>query len=263
VVPVSRTDLAAPYHAYRRYGAAGIATLQSQVATLVDTVRAGDRAQAEQAWLRARLTWLRLGQDNAAYGAFGTLGRRIDGTSAGLAGGVEGPRFTGFHRVERDLWGGSSTVVAAADGVTLQRLVARLSGRRVAAWLPASKAGETSWILRVHEILEDALRDSLSGNDDYGSGTTLPSLIADVAATREDLGLLAPLLRARKPRIVARVRHHLRGLDNVVDGMRTDGQWPPLDDLTQRRRQRLNAALGSALEALAPVPDLLPIGRAT
>jgi iron uptake system EfeUOB component EfeO/EfeM len=260
VTPVSKTDLVAPYHAYRRYVAAGIATLQTRVQTLVTAIGGADRSAAEQAWLGARLTWLGLGQDNAAYGAFGRLGRRIDGTSAGLAGGTDDPAFTGFHRVELDLWGSGDLTTAATDAATLQTLVGRLAGRPVASWLPASRAGESGWILRVHEVLEDALRDSLSGHDDYGSGTTLASLTADVAATREDLSLLAPLVRPRKPHLVATARHRLTRVCDVVDALAQGDTWPALADLSQAQRERVDAAVGDALESLAKVPALLPLG---
>ena len=50
--------------------------------------------------------------------------------------------------------------------------------------LPATKLGLTNWTLRPHEVLEDALRDSLTGDDDYGSHTDLDSIAADVSVTR-------------------------------------------------------------------------------
>jgi hypothetical protein len=69
--------------------------LHTQVATLVATVIAGDLAGAKSAWLTAHLTWLKIGQDDGAYGAFGELGPAIDGTAAGLVLGIADPHFTG------------------------------------------------------------------------------------------------------------------------------------------------------------------------
>jgi iron uptake system EfeUOB component EfeO/EfeM len=263
VVPVSRTDLVGPYREYRRYVADHLATLETQLGTLTSAAGGADRSAAESAWLDAHLTWLEIGQDNAAYGAFGQLGRAIDGTSAGLPGGTADPRFTGFHRVELDLWGGSSLATASDDVAVLEQKVTRLTARPIATWLPASKAGESAWILRVHEVLEDALRDSLSGRDEYGSGSTLASVTADVTATHEVLGLLAPLVRARKPHLVAKVDHRLDHLTAVVAGLRGSSGWPPLASLSRAQHERVDAALDAALEILAPVPDLLPIGSNT
>ncbi|MGC4111281.1 MAG: EfeM/EfeO family lipoprotein [Nocardioides sp.] len=263
VTPLSKTDIAGPYRAYRRYVADGIATLQTKVADLSTAVSGGDLATAKSAWLDARLSWLLLGQNNASYGAFGPLGGRIDGTAAGLAGGTGDPAFTGFHRVELDLWDSGDLSAAATDTTTLETLVGRLAARPTGKWLPASKGAESSWILRVHEVLEDALRDSLSGHDDYGSGTTLSSLTADVAATREDLGLLAPLVKPRSPHLVAATRKRLDHLSHVVSALGSGGSYPALSDLTQAQREKVNAAVSGALEKLALVPALLPIGGHT
>ena len=54
----------------------------------------------------------------------------------------------------------------------------------LSTYLPATATGIGNWLLRPHEVLEDALRDSLTADDDYGSGTDLASITADVAAVR-------------------------------------------------------------------------------
>ena len=51
--------------------------------------------------------------------------------------------------------------------------------------------------LRTHEILENALEFQLTGQDDYGSGTTLATTAANITGTRELLQILHPLLVAR------------------------------------------------------------------
>jgi len=262
VVPILAGELVPPMMSYRAYVKSLLTSLQTQVATLVTTVDAGDLAGAESAWLTAHLTWLRIGQDDGAYGAFGELGRQIDGTAAGLVLGTASPDFTGFHKVELDLWTNHDLTAAGADAAKLQALVGALVKRRLAKELPTSVIGLIDWTLRCHEILEDGLRDSLSGNDDYGSGTDLASLTADVAATREVLGLLAPLVAPSSPHLVGRALRELAGLIDAVDATRQDGQWVAASALPLSERERVNAATGAVLETLAPVPDLLQIGNA-
>ena len=115
-------------------------------------------------------------------------------------------------------------------------------------------------MLRPHEILEDALRDSLSGNDDYGSGTDLASVTADVAATRELLTLLEPALLIRAPGLVGTARRQLTAVVRAVDAARVGGAWPAVATLTLGARERIDAAVGAALETLALVPDRLQVG---
>jgi high-affinity iron transporter len=237
-----------------------LSALRRQLGALTDAALAADLAGARQAWLTAHVTWLTIGQDDGAYGAFGDLGRAIDGTAAGLVGGTGNPRFTGFHKVELDLWRRSDPGAAAGDAQHLGRLVARLQvPRAVAAALPATRAGVTAWTLRCHEILEDALRDSLSGDDDYGSGTALASVDADVLATREMLGLLAPLITPRSPYLVGTARRQLTHLTTAIGAAIGEGPLP-IARLARTQRERIDSAIGAVLETLAPVPDLLAIG---
>jgi high-affinity iron transporter len=259
VAPTNPEELLGPLVGYRQYVAAKITTLVGQVATLRAAIAAGDPAPARSAWLAAHLTWLELGQDDGAYGAFGDLGRQIDGTSAGLVGATTNRHFTGFHEVELDLWTRDDLATAAVDAARLQQLVGKLAKLRLATVFSISKVSLTNWTLRCHEVLEDALRDSLTGDDDYGSHTDLQSVTADVAVTRKLLGLLAPLLRPRKPDLVGTARARLTHLDAVIAAAGDDDV--AIAALPRRTRERVDAAVGGALETLAPVPDLLRIGN--
>jgi high-affinity iron transporter len=258
VVPVQPNELIGPLKSYRSYVAGKIATLVTQVGALRAAVDAGSLSSAESAWLAAHLTWLSIGQDDGAYGAFGNLGRQIDGTSAGLVGGVASPQFTGFHKVELDLWTRGDLVTAQADVAELATLVTTLSRLPLSAALPATKLGLTDWTLRPHEVLEDALRDSLTGNDDYGSHTDFETITADVSVTRYLVGLLAPLLTPRAPSLVGSARRELTYLGDVIASSPDDGVV--IAALPQLERERVDAATDAALETLAPVPDLLRIG---
>jgi high-affinity iron transporter len=196
----------------------------------------------------------------SCHGAFGELGRQIDGTTAGLERGTADPGFTGFHKVELDLWTRHDAAAAARDAAWLEALVARLTPARIAAALPTDAASLAAWTLLCHEVLEDALRDSLTGEDDYGSGTDLASVTADIDATREMLTLLAPLLTPRAPYLVATASAQLRTLTEAVSAGEVRGRWVPVASLPEAERERVNAAVGAALETLARVPDLLALG---
>ena len=254
VIPVYSGELYGPLFQYRGYVRGLLTALEGQTATLTADIDAGNLAAAESAWLAAHLTWLRIGQDDGAYGAFGQLGRQIDGTAAGLVRGTADPCFTGFHRVELDLWTDGNLPAAATDAARLQSLVTTLAARNLAKELPTSVTGLANWTLRAHEILEDALRDSLTADDDYGSHTDLASITADVAGTREMLSLLAPLLNPRAPSLVGRARRQLVALDAAVGAA---PQGVAIAALPLGARERIDAATGAVLETLAPVPLLL------
>jgi high-affinity iron transporter len=263
VVPVPALQLDQPMMEYRAYVRRLVSVVEGQLATLSGRLRAGDVAGAESAWLAAHLSWLEIGQDDGAYGAFGDIGRQIDGTAAGLVDGVADRRFTGFHKVELDLWTQHDLSAAATDAAGLARLVARLAARKLGPELPMTPVGLSVWTLRAHEILEDGLRDSLSGDDEYGSGTALASITADVTATREMLMLLAPVIQPRAPRLVGRARRQLVAVLATAQAGRIGGRWVAIARLPPALRERVDAAVGAVLETLAPIPDLIQVAGGT
>jgi high-affinity iron transporter len=263
-VPVVAGQLIVPIRAFRAYVRARLTMLGTQLDTLLAAEQAGDLESAEADWLPAHLSWLQIGEDDKFYTAFGELGRSIDGIAAGLPGGTASPQFTGFHRIEFDLWEQHGTVAAAADTVRLQSFIAEISKVGLAKWLPGTVGGLSAWVLRCHEILEDASRDTLTGADDYGSGTGVASITADVTATREMLTLLAPAIDARSPHLVAAARHRLSYVVHVADSTLVDGRWVGIARLPILQREQLDSAVGSALETLAPISELIHVaGGAT
>src|SRR6202034_701293 len=68
---------------YRGYVSGRLTSLRSRLDGLAAAIAAGKPAAAESAWVTAHLTWLEIGQDDGAYGAFGALGGRIDGRGGG------------------------------------------------------------------------------------------------------------------------------------------------------------------------------------
>ena len=242
---------------YRAYVARKLSTLETQVAAMDAAIRSGDLAKAQSTWLTAHLTWLEIGEDDGAYGAFGALGGKIDGLAAGHRLGTADPGFTGFHRIEFDLWTKHDLQAAANDAAILQHLLAELMKVPLSTYLPGTPTGIGNWLLRPHEVLEDALRDSLSANDDYGSGTDLASTTADVAAVRTLLSELEPVLTPVAPHLLSDAGAQLESLIGAIGKDHENESGMSINDLPTRQRQQVDADIGAALETLASLPDLL------
>ncbi|HTU85142.1 MAG TPA: EfeM/EfeO family lipoprotein [Solirubrobacteraceae bacterium] len=255
---VSIVQLYQPLAVYTQYVSATLAKLRGQLATLQTRLDAGDVAGAQSAWVTAHVSWLALGQDDGAYGAFGNLGNQIDGTADGDVGTTSSPSFTGFHRVELDLWRRHDVAAARTDAATLAKLVSSIDQQTLSQDLPDTTVALDSWVLRCHEILEDALRDTLSGDDDYGSHTGLASIEADVTATREMLHVLTRLIAPRAPGLVQTATAQLAAIDETIGPPRRI----PIVALPELSRQRIDGDVDAALETLAPVSELMQISTA-
>jgi len=255
MVQVTSQQMAPAIASYRAYVTQELALEVTQVQLLQSAVATGQLAAARAAWLTAHLTWHRIG---GAYDAFGYLGLDIDGSADRLQDGVTSPLFTGFLKVEMDLWQDDDVSAAAGDTTTLLGYVHQLIVQFPRESIPA-----TELPLRAHEILEDALRDELSADDDYGSGTDMASVEADVDGTREILSLLAPLLSARAPEFMATVTTQLDTLDAALAATRSGGQWVAVTQVPLAEREQVDGAIGNVLETLALVPELLHVVGST
>jgi len=253
VKPVTLQDLTGPNGAYQSYAAGDLARLAGRVAVLRRALATGALAVARRDWLVAQLDWERVG---ASYDSFGDEGRAVDGLPDGLARGVHSPHFTGLHRIEYGLYHGQS---AARLLPVATRLVRDLATVRKKLTSDDEAGDPTDLPLRVHEILEDALRDHLSGIDDEGSGMAYAETYADTQVTRIVLGEVAPLVTARIPTLVATITRQLDALQAALLATRSRGHWQPMNSVSLSTRQRVDAAIGAVLQTLSIEPDLLEV----
>lgn len=253
VAPVTADDLAGPNGKYQDSARTALDSLHRDVQAIRTDLAADNLAAAKRDWLAAQMNWERVG---ASYDSFGDKGQAVAGLPSGLPGGVTDPGFTGLRRLEYGLYHGQSVA-------QLTRVVERLGPDidAVQADLGSDDlAGDpTNLPVRAHEILEDSLRDHLSGIDDLGGGAAYPQTSADVEITRTILAELSPLITARSPQLVGTASAQLDTLDTALRATRAGEQWQSPSQVPPAARQRVNAAIGNALETLSAVPRLLEV----
>ncbi|HUB37290.1 MAG TPA: EfeM/EfeO family lipoprotein [Streptosporangiaceae bacterium] len=246
ILPVTYNDLYPLAKDYAKYTEAGLRVLARQTATLAADVRAGHLAAAKHDWLNAHLQYESLG---AAYDAFGDFDDEIDGRADAV--GIDSPKWTGFYRLEYGLWHGQPARELRSVADALNTDVHKLL-----AWWPSQQIPLVDIGLRTHEILENALEYQLTGHDDYGSGTTLATTLANIKGTRYLLSLLHPLLAPRYPQLPG-VYTGLNQLQSLIEKEhRPDGSWIPVSALATRTREAVDAACAQVLQELSPIASI-------
>jgi iron uptake system component EfeO len=269
VLPTTDLDLAGPNEAYSRWIHGQLVSLRTPLARLVSATRQGKLLPARRTWATAHRGYLLLG---AAYDAFGDLGDSIDGHPAVGVAALADPDLTGFGKIEAMLWhvqpapaGRPGRAARRRVSAYLRQHVAPLAVRLSADVASVTRSFDdpvtltnTDLGLRSHEILEDALRFDLTGQDDTGAHLTLADVDAMVVATRDVMAPLRGLLRTRDPDL-ATTDAWLARLQADVDGFhnRRTGAWTPLQRLTVAQRRRLNATTSQTLEYLSEIAVVL------
>ena len=161
-------------------------------------------------WATAFSDYLHLGA------VYGLLPGDLNDDLAGMPGEIGDPHFVGLHRIEMGLWTDQPVTSLAPLGVKLSSAVDRLRAElptaavdpqsthvRLARGLVAVTVDPLDFTLRIHEILEDAQRDFMSGLDVPWSGAGVLATAAGVVATKE----LLSTVEADHGRPRQRVRH--------------------------------------------------------
>jgi high-affinity iron transporter len=253
IKPVTVQELTGPNQKYQAYAAGELRTLASDVTRIKTDLQHGNLGAAKTDWLAAQLDWEKVG---ASYDSFGADGTAVDGLPDGLVNGASDNDFSGLHRLEYGLWHGQGAASLVPVVNVLARDVATVQKNLISDDL----AGDpTNLPIRAHEILEDALRDHLSGVDDQGSGDAYPETYADLQVTRVVLSELAPLITARAAKLLPTVQAQLNALQTTLLATRVHGRWTSLSSASLAMRQQVDGPLGALLETLSSVPDLLEV----
>jgi hypothetical protein len=259
--PLPVAAFEAPIARYRAYALHQLGEMDAEIVKLEGALSADDRPAAQSAWRGAYADYLRLG---AVYidGQAGVdarvsqLNQAIDGTPGGLPGGVASPQFEGLHRIEYGLWTGAApgTLLAYARSLAVHV-------HALVTVLPQATLTPVEYARRTHEILEDAVRDFLSGTDVPWSGEGVLATDAGVQVTEELIATLAPVLVSPvlHKRVIPTVEAELGSLRAVMSALAAahGGRLPSNGELTQRQTELLDGKLGGALEALSQVPGAL------
>lgn len=249
LVPITANDLRPLMKSYEGWVTGQMPHFLAQVTALDRDVRAGDLGRARKDWFAAHHTYETLG---AAYGAFGDYDVAIDGEPSTTTAARADKHLQGFHKIEVLLWPVRDAAPATAVAPYSRRLVRSAAALKRFFDSPVPHMSPIDVGLRAHEILEDAVLRTLTGEDDYGSHASLDTLDANITGTYHALDVLAPVLRTTDPdwaqtrRWLAKARTQVRSYDH-------HGRWVPLQRLTRAQREDLDATIGETVELLSRV----------
>ncbi len=227
---------------YQRYVRSQTEALLEKVQEFVTAVKAGDVAKAKALYPVARTYWERI---EPVAETFGDLDPRIDGREEVLE---EGMAFTGFHRIEKDLW---TTGDISKSGPTADKLMADV--QEIVAKANAEKLSPLNLANGAKELLDEVATGKITGEEDRYSHTDLWDFNANVEGSQAAVAALRPVLQERAPELVTQLDAAFEGVANAMAPYRVGDGWKAHNELSQAELKGLSDAINALAEPVSKV----------
>lgn len=241
------TRLAEATAGYARYVNSQVEALVPKTQEFVDAVKAGDVEAAKALFPISRTYWERI---EPVAESFGDIDPRIDGREDDdREPGVE---FTGYHRLEKDLWvdGLQADSPAIAD-----QLMADI--QELAARVPSVELTPLSLANGAKELLDEVATGKITGEEDRYSHTDLWDFKANVEGSQAAIAALRPVLDERAPELGPLLDERFAALDALLETYRSGDGFVLYTELTPDDIKALTDALDALGEPVSQVAGVV------
>lgn len=221
-------------------------TLLGQTQAFVAAYEAGEDDKARELFPVARGYWERI---ETVAESFGDLDPKMDLREADLE---PGQRWTGWHRIEKDLWPPASgyTAMTPAQRTTFgQDLLANtktLDTRVQDLEFTVDQISNGS-----KGLLDEVATGKITGEEDIWSHTDLWDFQANVDGARVAYEGLKPLLEVKDPQLSQQISSAFEALQAELDQYRDGDGFVFYDTVTEPQRKKLSDAVNTLAEPLS------------
>jgi len=220
--------------------------LLERTTAFVDLVKAGKVEEAKKAFPVARGPWERI---EPVAESFGDLDPMIDGREDVVD---EGMKFTGFHRLEKDLWvDGLQTDSSAIADKLLVDVKAIVAKAKAVKLNPLQLANGSKG------LLDEVATGKITGEEDRYSHTDLYDFDENVKGSKAAIDALRPVLKARDAALLGDIDARFAALVAELDKHRTDDGFRLYTALSKDEVRALTVALDALSEPISQVAGVV------
>jgi iron uptake system component EfeO len=234
--------LAQATESYQRYVKSQSDALLVKTQDFVDAVKANDVARAKALFPTARTYWERI---EPVAEIFGDLDPKIDGREEVVEDGMA---FTGFHRIEKDLW---ITGDVSKDGALADQLMTDV--REIVAKATSEKLSPLQLANGAKELLDEVASGKITGEEDRYSHTDLWDFAANVEGSQAAVAALRPVLDERAPDLAKNLDTQFANVEAALDKHRRGDGWQLHNELSQADLKVLTDAINALAEPISKV----------
>ncbi|MCV7191952.1 iron uptake system protein EfeO [Mycolicibacterium brumae] len=234
---------------YKRYVVSQTEALLAASQVFVDAIKAGDIEGAKKQFPIARTYYERI--EPVAESFPNDLDPRIDLREADLE---EGQKWTGFHRLEKDLWvsGLQPDTNAMAD-----QLMTDLKELQDGVNSDSYKIDSTQIAGGAQGLLDEVAATKITGEEDIFSHTDLWDFNANVEGSRTAVASVRPILDERNADLGKRVDQRFDEVEKLLDGLREGDGFVFYDKVTEPQRQELSRAIDALSKEVSQVQGVV------
>jgi len=220
--------------------------LVAKTEEFVALYKAGKDDEARALYPEARTHWERI---ETVAESFGDLDPLTDAREADLE---EGQKWTGWHRIEKDLWPPATgyKALTPAERATyaddLTKNINTLDGRVQKLTYTVDQIANGS-----RGLLEEVASGKVTGEEEIWSHTDLWDFQANVDGARVGFEGLKPIVEQKDPELAKTLTARFAALQKLLDAEKTDTGFVFYDQLSQEQVQQLSNAVNALSEPLS------------
>ena len=234
---------------YKTWVTAETAALVTGTKAFTDAVKAGDIEKAKSLYASTRQHYERI---EPIAELFSDLDGSIDAREDDYEQKAADPKFTGFHRLEKALFGDNSVKGMDTFADQLYTDVQDLQKRIDELAFPPSKV-----VGGAAGLIEEVAATKISGEEDRYSHTDLWDFQANVDGAQKIVDLLRPQLQKNNAELLAKVDANFKKVDSILGKYRTKDGYETYDKLTDADRNALKGPITTLAEDLAQLRGVL------
>ena len=234
---------------YKRYVNSQTDALVSATEAFVAAVKAGDVAKAKGLYPTTRTYYERI--EPVAESFPNDLDPRIDLREADLQ---PGQKWTGFHRLEKDLWvsGLQPDTNAIAD-----QLVADVKELQTGVKSPDYAIDSTQIAGGAQGLLDEIAASKITGEEDIFSHTDLWDFKANVEGSQTAVASVRPILDERNAELGKKMDQRFAGVEALLEKYRQGDGFVSYDKVTEPQRQELSRAIDALSKEVSQVQGVI------
>jgi iron uptake system component EfeO len=222
--------------------------LLEETSAFIKAYKAGDDDRARTLYPTARMHWERI---EPVAESFGDLDPKMDLREADLQAGQ---KWTGWHRIEKDLWPPAKgyTALTKAERATyaddLFENTKDLHERVRTTTYDVTQLGNGS-----KELMDEVATGKITGEEEIWSHTDLYDFQANVDGAKAAFELLEPILESKDEELEEEIGERFEALQALLDRHRSGDGFVSYDTVTAAQRKELSDAVNALAEPLSKV----------